>query len=61
MNNKNQEYITVKGARVHNLKNITVKIPKNKLVVLAGVFTDIRELLAQTSESRLKGFTPSLF
>lgn len=29
--------IVVKGARVHNLKNITVKIPKNKLVVITGV------------------------
>ena len=27
----------VTGAREHNLKNITVKIPKNKLVVLSGV------------------------
>jgi len=30
-------YILVKGAREHNLKNISVKIPKNKLVVFAGV------------------------
>lgn len=27
----------VKGARVNNLKNITVKIPRNKLVVVTGV------------------------
>jgi len=32
-----QEYIIIKGAREHNLQNITVKIPKNKLVVLSGV------------------------
>lgn len=31
------EYIEVIGARVHNLKNITVKIPRNKLVVITGV------------------------
>lgn len=31
------EYITVKGARVHNLKNVDVDIPKEKLVVLTGV------------------------
>ena len=29
--------IVVKGARVHNLKNIDVKIPKNKLVVFTGI------------------------
>nr|6N9L_A Chain A, UvrABC system protein A [Thermotoga maritima] len=29
--------IVVKGARVHNLKNITVRIPKNRLVVITGV------------------------
>ena len=31
------EEIYVKGAKVHNLKNIDVKIPRNKLVVLTGV------------------------
>jgi len=29
--------ITVRGARLHNLKNITLIIPKNQLVVLTGV------------------------
>ncbi|MFH1012493.1 MAG: excinuclease ABC subunit UvrA, partial [Candidatus Peregrinibacteria bacterium] len=29
--------ITVKGARVHNLKNIDVEIPRDKLVVLTGL------------------------
>jgi excinuclease ABC subunit A len=29
--------ITVRGARLHNLKNITVSIPKNQLVVLTGL------------------------
>jgi len=29
--------IRIKGARVHNLKNVDVTIPKNKLVVLTGV------------------------
>ena len=31
------ESILIKGARVHNLKNITVEIPRNKLVVVTGV------------------------
>ena len=32
-----QEYITVKGAREHNLKNIDVKIPRNQFVVITGL------------------------
>jgi excinuclease ABC subunit A len=32
-----QEYIEVFGAREHNLKNIDIRIPKNKLVVFTGV------------------------
>jgi excinuclease ABC subunit A len=32
-----QEYIKVRGARVHNLKNVNVNIPKEKLVVVSGV------------------------
>ena len=32
-----QEYIHVKGAREHNLKNIDVTIPRDKLVVITGV------------------------
>lgn len=31
------DYISVKGARVHNLKNIDINIPKNKLVVVTGL------------------------
>jgi excinuclease ABC subunit A len=34
---ENQEYIEVYGARVHNLDNIDIKIPRNKLVVLTGL------------------------
>jgi excinuclease ABC subunit A len=32
-----KEDIFIKGARVHNLKNISVTIPRNKLVVITGV------------------------
>ena len=31
------DYIEIKGARVNNLKNVDVKIPRGKLVVIAGV------------------------
>lgn len=31
------EFIEVFGARVHNLKNIDISIPKNKLVVITGI------------------------
>ena len=30
-------HIRVKGARVHNLKNIDVVLPRNQLVVLTGL------------------------
>ena len=32
-----EEVIEVFGARVHNLKNIDIRIPKNKLVVITGI------------------------
>lgn len=35
--NKNIEEIVVKGARTHNLKNISVVMPRNKMVVITGV------------------------
>ncbi|MDO8530030.1 MAG: excinuclease ABC subunit UvrA [bacterium] len=33
----NQDFIKIRGARVHNLKNISLDIPKNKLVVITGL------------------------
>ena len=35
--NNFKEYIDIKGARVHNLKDIDVKIPRNQLVVITGL------------------------
>ena len=34
---KGNNGILIKGARVHNLKNVTVEIPRNKLIVVTGV------------------------
>jgi len=36
-NTENGEVLEVLGARVHNLKNIDVRIPRNKLVVITGL------------------------
>ena len=32
-----KDIISIKGARQHNLKSVSLDIPKNKLVVLTGV------------------------
>ena len=34
---KEKELIRIKGAREHNLKNVDLDIPRNKLVVLTGL------------------------
>ncbi len=36
-NTSQEEYIEIYGAKVHNLKNISLKIPRNKLVVFTGL------------------------
>ena len=33
----NQDYIKIYGAREHNLKDVSLKIPRNKLVVITGL------------------------
>jgi len=34
---KGAQYISIRGARVHNLKNVSINIPRNKLVVVTGL------------------------
>jgi excinuclease ABC subunit A len=41
-----QDQIKIKGARLHNLKNVTLGIPKNKLVVLTGLSGSGKSTLA---------------
>ncbi len=41
-----QDKITIKGARLHNLKNVTLSIPKNKLVVMTGLSGSGKSTLA---------------
>ena len=31
------KYITIQGAREHNLKNINLKLPRNKFLVFTGL------------------------
>lgn len=31
------KYITVKGARVHNLKNVDVTLPRDQMIVMTGL------------------------
>lgn len=37
LNSSNSSYIIIKGARVHNLKNIDLTINRNKLIVISGL------------------------
>ena len=31
------KFINIRGARTHNLKNIDLELPRNKLIVLTGL------------------------
>jgi len=42
----NEKYIHIKGARVHNLKNIELKIPHNQLTVITGLSGSGKSTLA---------------
>ena len=37
MNDKKTDYIEIRGARAHNLKNVDIDIPRGKFVVVTGL------------------------
>ena len=43
-----EKNIFIKGARVNNLKNIDVEIPRNKFIVITGVSGSGKSSLAMT-------------
>ena len=43
--------ISILGARVHNLKNIDVEIPRNKLTVITGMSGSGKSCLLYTSDA----------
>jgi len=47
------KYISIKGARVNNLKNIDVNIPRNKLVVITGLSGSGKSTIAVELEKML--------
>ena len=49
---KNKE-ILIKGAKLHNLKNITVGIPRNKLVVITGLSGSGKSSTTRSEERRV--------
>ena len=50
--------IIIKGARVHNLKNIDIEIPRNKLVILTGLSGSGKSSLAFDSSRNMKRNIP---
>lgn len=42
------DFIEIKGARVNNLKNISLKIPRNKFIIIAGLSGSGKSSLADT-------------
>ena len=46
------DYIFVKGAKEHNLKNMDVRIPRNKLVVFTGLSRSEERRVGKECRSR---------
>ena len=52
-----KEAIKIRGARVHNLKNIDVDVPLNKIVGIAGCVR-LRQILTGTGCAVCRGLAP---
>jgi len=64
MNSSSHPEIIIKGARTNNLKNISEKIPKNKLIVVTGVSGSgksslVFEIIAKEGQRRYFETLPS--
>ena len=46
-----KDFILIKGARVHNLKNIDISIPRDQLVVITGLSGSGKSSLAFDSST----------
>ena len=53
MKNQKKNMISVFGAREHNLNDITVHIPRNKLVVITGLSGSGKSTVANATEKIL--------
>ena len=49
-----RNYISIKGAKVNNIKNIDVNIPRNKLVVITGLSGSGKSSLEMCIRDRYK-------
>ena len=57
----NQNELKVRGARHHNLKNIDVNIPKNKIVVISGLSGSGKSTIAKLILRAIKPDSGKIF
>src|SRR5882672_3960237 len=58
-----KEFIKIGGAREHNLKNLTLEIPRDKLVVITGLSGSGRQFLDQMQKpdvDYIEGLSPAI-
>ena len=50
-----KEFIIIKGARMHNLKNVDLAIPRNRLIVITGLSGSGKSSLVSILNSGIMG------